>query len=76
MEAKKKRIELLDELRGFAILAMIVHHFFLDVGDILQLDWGYKIFNELCTVQPIFGQYSSSYRAYAHDCHETQSSED
>lgn len=54
MEAKKKRIELLDELRGFAILAMIVHHFFLDVGDILQLDWGYKIFNELCTVQPIF----------------------
>ena len=65
MEAKKKRIELLDELRGFAILAMIVHHFFLDVGDILQLDWG-----------RFFGQYSSSYRAYAHDCHETQSSED
>lgn len=54
MEAKKKRIELLDELRGFAILAMIVHHFFLDVGDILQLDWGYEIFNGLCTVQPIF----------------------
>ena len=40
MEAKKKRIELLDEFRGFAILAMIVHHFFLDVGDILQIDWG------------------------------------
>ena len=32
MKTNKKRIEILDELRGFAILAMIVHHFFLDVG--------------------------------------------
>ena len=54
MKAEKQRIELLDELRGFAIIAMIVHHFFLDVGDVLDLEWGYTIFNKLCTVQPIF----------------------
>ncbi len=54
MKATKKRIELLDELRGFAILAMIVHHFFLDVGDVLGLDWGYTVFNALCKVQPFF----------------------
>lgn len=54
MKSNARRIELLDELRGFAILAMIVHHFFLDVGDVLSLDWGYEIFNKLCTVQPIF----------------------
>ena len=54
MDKSKKRIEILDELRGFAILAMIVHHFFLDVGDVLSLDWGYEIFDKLCIVQPIF----------------------
>lgn len=54
MNEKKKRIELLDELRGFAILAMVVHHFFLDAGDILSVDWGYDIFNKLCILQPIF----------------------
>lgn len=54
MEENKKRIELLDELRGFAIIAMIIHHFFLDVGDVFSASWGYDIFNKLCTVQPLF----------------------
>lgn len=54
MNKGARRIELLDELRGFAILAMIVHHFFLDVGDVLSLDWGYKVFDALCKVQPLF----------------------
>ena len=54
MAEKKKRIELLDELRGFAILAMIVHHFFLDLGFVLGLDIGYKIFDALCVAQPLF----------------------
>ena len=48
-KSKRKRIYFLDELRGFAILCMIVHHAFLDVGDVLGLTWGYKIFNALCT---------------------------
>lgn len=54
MKKDTRRIELLDELRGFAILAMIVHHFFLDLGDILSFDVGYEIFQKLCVVQPIF----------------------
>ncbi len=54
MSTSKKRIELLDEIRGFAIIAMIVHHFFLDAGNVLYQDWGYTIFNKLCIVQPLF----------------------
>ena len=54
LKNERKRIELLDELRGFAILAMIVHHFFLDVGFVLGLDRGYEIFNKLCVFQPLF----------------------
>ncbi|MGN0532114.1 MAG: heparan-alpha-glucosaminide N-acetyltransferase [Eubacterium sp.] len=54
MSTNKKRIELLDELRGFAILAMIVHHFFLDVGNVLDADWGYTVFDKLCILQPLF----------------------
>lgn len=54
MEEKRKRIHLLDEIRGFAILCMIVHHAFLDVGDVLHLNWGYKVFDVLCYVQPVF----------------------
>lgn len=50
----KKRIHMLDEIRGFAIICMIVHHTFLDVGDVLGLAWGYKVFDALCVVQPIF----------------------
>ena len=36
-KSARPRIYLLDELRGFAILCMVVHHAFLDVGDVLQL---------------------------------------
>lgn len=50
----KKRIHMLDEIRGFAIICMIFHHAFLDVGDVLELEWGYRVFDALCTVQPIF----------------------
>lgn len=48
------RIYLLDELRGFAILCMVVHHAFYDVGFVLKLDWGYRVFDFLCIFQPIF----------------------
>ena len=54
MKSEKRRIELLDELRGVAILAMIVHHTFLDIGMVLGLDWGYTVFDKLCVLQPVF----------------------
>lgn len=52
--AEKRRIHMLDEIRGFAIICMIFHHTFLDVGDVLGMEWGYKAFDSLCIVQPIF----------------------
>ena len=54
MPERRKRIHMLDEIRGFAIICMIFHHAFLDVGDVIGLEWGYEIFDALCTVQPIF----------------------
>lgn len=52
--AEKRRIHMLDEIRGFAIICMIFHHTFLDIGDVLGMQWGYKTFDALCVVQPIF----------------------
>ena len=49
-----KRILILDEIRGFAILCMIVHHMFYDIGFVLGLDWGYRVFDFLCHFQPLF----------------------
>lgn len=49
-----KRIYLLDELRGFAIICMVVHHAFLDVGFVLGYSWGYEAFERLCIFQPVF----------------------
>lgn len=54
MLADKKRIHMLDEIRGFAIICMIFHHAFLDIGDVLGFEWGYQVFDDLCKVQPIF----------------------
>lgn len=51
---KSKRIELLDELRGFAIIAMIIHHTFLDIGYVLGFEWGYTAFDKLTVLQPVF----------------------
>lgn len=49
-----RRIHLLDELRGFAIICMVIHHAFYDVGFVLGYDIGYEIFDFLCIFQPIF----------------------
>lgn len=54
MKEGTKRIHLLDELRGFAIICMIIHHTFYDIGFILGHDWGTQIFNLLCVIQPFF----------------------
>lgn len=54
MPEKRKRIYMLDEIRGFAIISMIVHHTFLDIGGVLGLEWGYRAFDTLCVLQPFF----------------------
>lgn len=54
MKDGAKRIYLLDELRGFAIICMVIHHTFYDIGFVLGYEWGYNIFNFLCLFQPVF----------------------
>lgn len=54
MSENKRRIHMLDEIRGFAIICMIFHHAFLDIGDVIGLTWGYEVFDALCVVQPLF----------------------
>ncbi len=54
MKDGTKRILLLDELRGFAIICMVVHHAFFDFGFVLNYRWGYEIFDALCIFQPLF----------------------
>lgn len=49
-----KRILILDEIRGFAIICMVFHHMFYDVGFILGFEWGNRIFDFLCVFQPLF----------------------
>lgn len=54
MKEGQRRIYLLDELRGFAIICMVFHHMFYDIGFVLHEDIGYEIFDFLCIFQPIF----------------------
>lgn len=49
-----KRILILDEIRGFAIICMVVHHMFYDIGFVLDVQWGYRVFDFLCNFQPFF----------------------
>ena len=54
MKEGQRRIYLLDELRGFAIVCMVFHHMFYDIGFVLGYDIGYRIFDFLCIFQPLF----------------------
>ncbi len=54
MKKGTRRILMLDEIRGFAIVCMVVHHMFYDIGFILGLEWGSRIFDILCVFQPLF----------------------
>lgn len=54
MKEGTKRIYFLDELRGFAIICMVIHHMFYDFGFVLGFSWGEKIFDLMCYLQPIF----------------------
>ncbi len=49
-----RRILILDEIRGFAIVCMVLHHMFYDIGFVLGLKWGSRVFDFLCLFQPVF----------------------
>lgn len=48
------RIHLLDEIRGLAIICMVFHHAFFDIGYLLGLPWGYEAFDFFTWIQPLF----------------------
>lgn len=54
MKDGARRILILDEIRGFAIICMVFHHLFYNIGFVLGYNFGYKIFNALCVFQPFF----------------------
>ena len=54
MKNGARRSLILDEIRGFAIICMVFHHLFYNIGFILGYDFGYKVFDALCVFQPLF----------------------
>ncbi|MBR5773407.1 MAG: DUF1624 domain-containing protein [Clostridia bacterium] len=50
---EKRRIHLLDELRGFAVVCMVLHHSLLSIADIFRSQFFMDAFNFLCYFQPI-----------------------
>lgn len=50
----KRRIHLMDELRGLSILLMVVHHFLYSLGYVFRVPFGRVWFNELAVLTPVF----------------------
>lgn len=50
----KKRIEILDEIRGLAVFCMIFYHAFYIIGTSFGIEGAYKIFEFFMPVQPMF----------------------
>lgn len=51
---KKKRIHLLDEIRGLAVFCMIFYHAFFILGDEFGYAWGTRLFDFFMPLEPIF----------------------
>lgn len=54
MAAKTRRIHLLDELRGFAIILMVIHHFLYSLGYVFGVPFGREWFDRLSLFTPLF----------------------
>ena len=50
----KKRINFLDELRGFAVLCMVFYHAFYICGSSFEWEWADSLFGFFMPVQPVF----------------------
>ena len=51
---EKRRIHLIDEIRGFAVICMVFHHSLLSIAEIFGSQFFMDAFNFLCVFQPIF----------------------
>ena len=54
MANSKKRIALLDEIRGFCVLCMIFYHSFIFMYDQYDIQFGYDAYTFFLPVQPFF----------------------
>lgn len=52
--SENKRIHLLDEIRGFAVVCMVFHHLLLSIAVIFLSQFFMDAFNFLCFFQPLF----------------------
>lgn len=50
----KGRIHMLDELRGFALVFMVIYHAFYTIGYFFNWSWGRDIINILYPIGPVF----------------------
>lgn len=53
-ESNKKRLNFLDEARGFAVFCMIFYHAFYICGAFFEQEWAADLFNFFMPVQPFF----------------------
>ena len=65
MKEGQRRIYLLDELRGFAIICMVIHHTFYDIGFVLHYDIATGSLIFYASFSPCSGQSSSLPPAFA-----------
>lgn len=52
--SSRKRIHLLDEIRGFAVLCMIFYHGFYSLAILFELDWGMALLRFFMPAEPFF----------------------
>lgn len=51
---EKKRIHLLDEIRGFAVFCMVLYHGFFILGELFEVEAATKLFDFFTPVEPFF----------------------
>ncbi len=51
---EKKRIYLLDEIRGFSVLMMVLFHAYYIMGEFFGISFGEKLYNFFLPLEPVF----------------------
>lgn len=49
-----RRICLMDEVRGFAVLCMVLHHAMYSVGYLYGIEWGQRLYDFFAILSPLF----------------------
>ena len=65
-QSLENRIHFIDEIRGFAVLCMIIYHGFYLFGTFFENEAAMKLFEFFMPVQPLFAGVFSSAECPAH----------